>query len=93
MTRSQLRKNHSRPGAPGDESCLVLSLSGQKLGVLGRFAGDRFSVQMPAGHTLWISSAAIYLENPRYVELICLADGLNRYVVSPPHAHRSAGLS
>ena len=93
MTRSQLRKHYSRPGAPRDESCLVLSLSGQKLGVLGRFAGDRFSVETPAGHTLWISSAAIYLENPLYLELICLADGLNRYVVNSPHGHRSSGLS
>lgn len=71
----------------------MLSLSGQKLGVLGRFAGDRFSVETATGRTLWISSAAIYLENPLYVELICLADGLQRYVVDPPHAHRNGSLS
>lgn len=71
------------------EATLVLSLTGERLGEFGRFAGDRFSMRTPAGQTLWLTASAVYLERPMYVELICLADGLGRYVVDPPASRRA----
>ncbi len=91
MNRTHLPRR--RATAADSEQCLVLSLSGQRIGVLGRFAGDRFSVKTPSGETLWLSSSAIYLENPLYVELICLTDGLSRYIVDPPETRRFSRLN
>lgn len=65
---------------------LVLSLTGEPLGSLIQFHGDRFSILTPEGRPLWLSAASIYIEHPLYVELICLRSGLGRYVVSPPGA-------
>ena len=64
--------------------CIVMSLTGERLGLLGHFVGDRFSVERSPGRTVWISNRAIYLEHPMYVELVCLAEGLGRYIVDPP---------
>lgn len=91
MNRTQLLRRQAK--AADSAQCLVLSLSGQRIGALGRFAGDRFSVATSSGETLWLSSSAIYLENPLYIELICLTDGLSRYIVDPPETRRFSRLN
>jgi hypothetical protein len=63
---------------------VVLSLTGETLGTLLRFSGDRFCVLTPDDRQLWLSADAIYIEHPLYVELICMRAGVGRYVVDPP---------
>ncbi|MEX1103701.1 MAG: hypothetical protein WED87_05605 [Dehalococcoidia bacterium] len=64
-----------------DAQPVVLTLDGQSLGTLGHFSGDRFRLLRPDGTSDWTSNRAIYLEHPRYLELMCLEEGLSRYVL------------
>jgi hypothetical protein len=83
-SRMRHSRTRHRREVTAEGVCVVLSLSGEPLGEFGRFSGDRFSLICSGGGTLWVSTSAIYLEHPLYVELVCTEAGLSQYVVGPP---------